>query len=218
MSHPLTQPVCAHNQRFDRPCTPCGRDARGNPTPKPTLPGGRPPHPFTRWDRLARRLLHYGAVTDMTVHHTVAPDTINQVTITISIPSDTLDMVVRTELEHEQELQQQKGSAVTELPHYYDKKGAAIDLDTFGELMNRRDYARVGRTELPGGWTVSTVWVGIAHRFDEDGRPLIFETMVFPKDSRDETDMVRYSSLEDATAGHEEMVRRWTDRSRDEDQ
>ena len=43
-----------------------------------------------------------------------------------------------------------------------------------------------------------------------DGPPLIFETMVFQAEGFDEQDMERYSTLEDAIAGHKRMVKKWT--------
>lgn len=52
---------------------------------------------------------------------------------------------------------------------------------------------------------VSTVFLGIDHRFGE-GPPLIFETMVFGGPLDGETD--RYSTYDEAEAGHGEMVKR----------
>lgn len=49
-----------------------------------------------------------------------------------------------------------------------------------------------------GEFFVSTVWLGIDHGPDEQGRPVIFETMVFP----DERHVERYATEEDARAGH----------------
>jgi hypothetical protein len=71
---------------------------------------------------------------------------------------------------------------------------------------------------LPSGYWVSTVWLGLDHRFG-DGLPLIFETMVFPaKDgavtSWGELDSNRYSTEEEAVAGHNAMVEEWRTKSR----
>lgn len=41
------------------------------------------------------------------------------------------------------------------------------------------------------------------------GRPLVFETMVFPLNSLDEQDMERYSTWEEAKEGHERMCKKW---------
>lgn len=72
---------------------------------------------------------------------------------------------------------------------------------------------RVGLTE-GDEWTVSTVFLGMDHRFD-DGPPLLFETMVFStKNWRkgrglSEHDMDRYSTWDEAEAGHARMVEKW---------
>jgi hypothetical protein len=54
--------------------------------------------------------------------------------------------------------------------------------------------------------SVSTVFVGLDHRFFGDGPPLLFETLVFggPRDGQ----TYRYSSWDDAEAGHEMEVKR----------
>jgi hypothetical protein len=40
-------------------------------------------------------------------------------------------------------------------------------------------HKRVNETTLPNGLWVSTVWLGLDHRHDDSGPPLIFESMVF---------------------------------------
>lgn len=67
-----------------------------------------------------------------------------------------------------------------------------------------RDTRIIKQEKLWTGKFVSTVFLGLNHRFDE-GEPLIFETMVFP----DEADIERYSTYEQAITGHDEMVRKW---------
>lgn len=64
----------------------------------------------------------------------------------------------------------------------------------------------VGMTQITSEVTVSTVFVGIDHRYFGKGPPMVFETMVFggPMDG----DMVRYSSWDDAETGHKAMVRK----------
>lgn len=66
----------------------------------------------------------------------------------------------------------------------------------------------VKQEELPNGKFVSTVWLGLDHQFG-DGPPLIFETMVFSPDRNDE-DMERYTTEEEALKGHEEMVKKYS--------
>lgn len=94
---------------------------------------------------------------------------------------------------------------------YFDRDGKPIDSQTFSRLVRDREYKIVARTELEDGRFVSTVWLGIDHRFSSDGPPIIFETMVFPGDgSWIEEDMERYVTLEQAQRGHEAMVRKHT--------
>lgn len=84
---------------------------------------------------------------------------------------------------------------------YYDRAGNPISSDgwlkTFGD--NRVAKTTVGDVE------VSTVWLGIDHQYG-DGPPLIFETMVF--DGPLDQECERYSTEEQAKAGHEAMVAR----------
>ena len=65
---------------------------------------------------------------------------------------------------------------------------------------------------------VSTVFLGLDHSFFGDSKaPLIYETMVFnhKEDGEinfDDLEMQRYSSREEALAGHDEMVKAWKDK------
>lgn len=63
---------------------------------------------------------------------------------------------------------------------------------------------RVALTKISENIKVSTVFLGLDHNFMLDGPPAIFETMVFggPMDQNQE----RYSTWEEAEAGHEVMV------------
>lgn len=92
---------------------------------------------------------------------------------------------------------------------YYDKDGSRLSLLAWGKKLEEHDYKRVDESILDDGTWISTVWLGLNHQYG-DGPPLIFETMVFPsKDNLDEQDMERYSTLEEAKKGHEEMVLKW---------
>ena len=51
------------------------------------------------------------------------------------------------------------------------------DLMVWAQWMETADRI-VAQTEIPGGM-VSTVFLGLDHRFFGDGEPLVFETMVF---------------------------------------
>src|SRR5262245_21307756 len=72
----------------------------------------------------------------------------------------------------------------------------------FGASMPQR---LVARDETPGG-TVSTVFLGVDHRFFGPGPPVLWETLVFGGPYDGEGD--RYDSREAALAGHAEILRR----------
>lgn len=66
---------------------------------------------------------------------------------------------------------------------------------------------RVALTEIPGGTKVSTVFLGLEHGSDNQGRPLLFETLPFSKDGESMDDyMERYATWEDAEEGHNRIV------------
>jgi hypothetical protein len=87
----------------------------------------------------------------------------------------------------------------------------ALGLDSVE--ARRKDRRRVAFTDLGFG-TVSTVFLGIDHRFFfEEGPPILFETMLFANAEPgerfpEELDglMRRYATWDEAEAGHEEMV------------
>lgn len=56
-----------------------------------------------------------------------------------------------------------------------------------------------------GGSRVSTVFLGLDHQFGK-GLPLLFETLVF--DGKLDGEMDRYSTWDEAVAGHKAMVER----------
>ena len=57
---------------------------------------------------------------------------------------------------------------------------------------------------------ISTVFLSVDHRhFGSRGPPILFETMVFELGSGNDLDCVRYSSWDDAEAGHATMLRRY---------
>lgn len=68
---------------------------------------------------------------------------------------------------------------------------------------------RVAYTELEKGW-VSTVFLGIDHRFGGHGPPLLFETASFPQANFEDTEMIRTSTWEDALRTHKKVVNRIT--------
>ena len=71
-------------------------------------------------------------------------------------------------------------------------------------------FKYVAQTELDNGYWVSTVYLGINHRFG-DGPPLIYETMVFVGDTFRGVDCKRYSTQEESELGHHRLVTQWQD-------
>jgi len=79
-----------------------------------------------------------------------------------------------------------------------------VDLMTWAEGF-KTDERRVAKDQI-GEIEVSTVFLGINHSPWSDGPPLIFETMVFGGELDGDTD--RYTTWDDAEAGHKAMVDR----------
>src|SRR5438128_961526 len=83
------------------------------------------------------------------------------------------------------------------------------DLKTWGRwLQTANDDRIVARTTVREGIDVSTVFLGLDQSFG-NGPPLLFETMVFRSGNGD--DMERYSTWDEALAGHQRMVQRVRD-------
>ena len=80
----------------------------------------------------------------------------------------------------------------------------------WGRWFETAHKKRIVKQEtLPKGKWVSTVFLGIDYNFS-GGKPLLFETMVFPnKKDLEELDMDRYSTWEEAQKGHKRMVKKW---------
>ncbi len=74
----------------------------------------------------------------------------------------------------------------------------------------------VAKTEAEK-YVVSTVFLGMDHSFGE-GPPVLFETMVFKRGDWDnikenglaDQDCERYCTMDEAKAGHETMVAKWS--------
>lgn len=81
------------------------------------------------------------------------------------------------------------------------------DLRKWGKFMANGEIRRVAITTASVGVEVSTVFLGLDHRFsiDPPGPPILFETMVFggPLDEEQE----RYCTWEEAEAGHARWVK-----------
>lgn len=88
----------------------------------------------------------------------------------------------------------------------YDRDGKPLTLEQWCELIEHNpNYKRVELTEV-GPYRVSTVWLGLDHRFGRNGPPLIFETTVFTSARDCGEDCWRYTTEEDARAGHWRVV------------
>jgi len=90
----------------------------------------------------------------------------------------------------------------------YDKDGTPISMKQWAEKFENLDYKRI---DLYQGWfvTVSTVWLGLNHNFMMTGKPVIFETMVFPKGLMTDLECQRYRTIEEAKKGHKELVKQY---------
>jgi hypothetical protein len=99
------------------------------------------------------------------------------------------------------------------LEHYI-LNGKEIVPATLMEWANWFETAdrHVAQEEV-GPYMVSTIFLGLDHRFFGDGPPLLFETMVFGHKDDGEVDWSdkechRYSTWDDAEAGHKAIVKR----------
>lgn len=102
---------------------------------------------------------------------------------------------------------------------YYNRKGEPMSQSEWEAAAFYDDgYQRVAETTLPTGKWVSTVWLGVDHLFRAPGKPLIFETLVFPRSGSkvhgdwEDLDCDRYATEEEALAGHAKMVEKWSKR------
>ena len=77
------------------------------------------------------------------------------------------------------------------------------DILKWGEWFNTAERL-VAKTEIPGG-IVSTVFLGIDHRFSWEGPPLLFETMVFDEGAHG-GDCWRCATWLEAEAQHARIV------------
>lgn len=92
-----------------------------------------------------------------------------------------------------------------------DHSTAPTSMQEWARKFESSKDRRVARTELgtvPGLVTVSTIFLGLDHGWDEGGPPILFETMIIggPLDESQE----RYSTWDEAVAGHG----RWVDKAR----
>ena len=91
--------------------------------------------------------------------------------------------------------------------HYIlkDRTPVAASLLEWARWFENREARRVGRNEVKG-FEVSTVFLGLDHNFSGVGAPVLFETMVFGEKRGDDLYCERYSTYEEAEAGHAKVV------------
>lgn len=98
-----------------------------------------------------------------------------------------------------------KRGSVVDNRHYVlrGREVVPVNLETWARSMEGAD-CRVALDEI-GDKRVSTVFLGLNHQYG-DGPPLLFETMVFPADSSSAQYCDRYSTYDEAEAGHKRTV------------
>jgi len=80
----------------------------------------------------------------------------------------------------------------------------------------RRDCTKHVADETIDDKRISTVWLGLDHQWNENGPPLIYETMVFNGDPH-EIYCKRYSTWQEAEKGHHRAVQ-WVKNGCQEDE
>ncbi len=93
---------------------------------------------------------------------------------------------------------------------YFDRKCRPITIQRWAELFSNKDYSRVALTEVVyqgKNANISTVWIGCSYI---EGKPLIYETMIFFEDENFKIDwggdsQYRWSTLSEALIGHQEI-------------
>lgn len=99
---------------------------------------------------------------------------------------------------------------------YYDKDGSPLETLEWARKLENYEYKRVANEVVIGRYRVSTVWLGLEHGTDGKGRPLIFETMVFPCTDAGavthygDLDCVRTATEIEALRAHKRMVKKWS--------
>lgn len=89
----------------------------------------------------------------------------------------------------------------------FDRMGDPIDDSLWALLFKIPEY-QILKHDLIDGYLVSTAWLGLDHAFLRTKKPLIFETMIFPKEGENDLDyQKRYSTEEEAWKGHEEAIK-----------
>lgn len=101
-----------------------------------------------------------------------------------------------------------------ELDHYIldqNHKPVAVDLMTWAAWFENIDNRRVATTDgedATGKWRLSSVCLGINHRFSGDGPPILFETVIFreDKEAEDHNDCWRFATWNECESFHRRKV------------
>ena len=89
-----------------------------------------------------------------------------------------------------------------------DNRPVEADLMTWAQWWETASNRIVDWTQINSEVMVSTVFLGLDHRFGGKGPPLLFETMIFGAGDEAQNDVWRYSSWDDAKTGHAAVVSR----------
>lgn len=97
---------------------------------------------------------------------------------------------------------------MTDTPKYFDRQGNPITFEQWPLKFEDEKYRTVARTSI-AGVSIETIWLGLNHRTGP-GKPLIFETAVFPANGGPSLHCQRYETEAQAIAGHAFNVLRFT--------
>ena len=95
----------------------------------------------------------------------------------------------------------------------YFRDGSKADPETWGKKQGDARYVQVA-TDRIAGHLISTIWIGTDDGTipSPDGRPLIFETVMFDEYTKTTLDRARYADEGAARDGHALMLAKWTRR------
>ena len=79
------------------------------------------------------------------------------------------------------------------------------DVITWGEWMAKNDRRKIVKQETVEARWVSTVFLGLDHNWG-DGKPALFETMIFSNGDRTDLYCDRYATWNEALDGHAKAV------------
>jgi len=92
---------------------------------------------------------------------------------------------------------------------YIEKDGEIVQKPMLEAAKWMETADRIVKREMVGKYRVSTVFLGLDHRFGRGGPPIVYETMVFEGGDFSDLDSNRYCTKEEAISGHKEMVKKW---------